>query len=274
MSTLSVAKKDFLDVRRAKMVWFVCGMYTLLLGLLFYVEQRGNPNPDIRTALEAVTFLGALVIPLIALVAAYLAVAGERESGTIKYHLSLPVNRFDIVFGKFLSRAGVVSGAILLSFAFAAVLGVIWYPSLEAATFLRATLLTTIFTLTFVSIAVGISAMTTSRSRAMGGSIGTYFLTVLMPLFPGINVQNILDIVLNEFLSLGVGDDPIVFIQTLISPLMAFLTTWPWVFPESTQGPSEVAWYLEPNVTIFVLLAWLVVPLVLGYYVFERSDLG
>jgi ABC-2 type transport system permease protein len=273
MNTLSVAKKDFLDVRRAKMVWFVCGMYALLLGLMFYVGQRES-NPDVKEALEVITFIGALVIPLIALVAAYLAIAGERESGTIKYHLSLPVNRFDIVFGKFLSRAAVVSGAILLSFAFAALLGVIWYPSLEVATFLRAAALTTLFTLTFVSIAVGISAMTSSRSRAMGGSIGVYFLTVLMPLFPGINVQNILDFLLNELLGLGVADDPITFIQVLISPLMAFLTTWPWVFPQSDQGPSEVGWYLEPNVTIFVLLAWLVVPLVLGYYVFERSDLG
>lgn len=274
MSTLSVAKKDFLDVRRAKIVWFVCGVYAVLLGLLFYFNQRGEPNPDIREPLEAVTFLGAFVIPLIALVAAYLAVAGERESGTIRYHLSLPVNRFDIVFGKFLSRAAVVSGAILLSFIFAAVLGVLWYPSLEADIFVRATALTTLFTLTFVSIAIGVSAMTASRSRAMGGSIAIYFVTVLMPLFPGINVQNILDFLLNELLGLGVAEDPLSFIQVLISPLMAFLTTWPWAFPESNQGPSEVAWYLEPNVTIFVLLAWLVVPLVLGYLVFERSDLG
>lgn len=275
MSLVSVAKKDFLDVRRAKIVWFVCFAYAFLLGVLFYFNQNNNPDPDITQPLEAVTFLGALVIPLVALVAAYLSIAGERESGTIKYHLSLPNSRFDLVFGKFISRGAVVSGAILLSFGLAAVLGVLWYPSLEAATFLRALALTTLFTLTFVSIAVGISAMTASRSRAMGASITTYFATVLMPLFPGINVQNILNWILNEFLGLGIADDPLTFIQVLLSPLMAFLTTWTWVFPESSQGPQgEIAWYLEPNVTIFILLAWFVLPLVLGYLVFERSDLG
>lgn len=275
MSVASVVKKDFLDVRRAKIVWFVCFAYTALLGLLFYFNQNNNSDPDITQPLEAVTFIGALVIPLVALVAAYLAIAGERESGTIKYHLSLPVSRFELVVGKFISRGAVVTAAILLSFGLAAVLGVAWYPSLETATFLRAVALTTVFALTFVSIAVGLSAMTGSRSRAMGASIGTYFVTVVMPLFPGINVQNILNWILNEFLGLGIEDDPLTAIQVLLSPLMAFLTTWPWVFPESNQGPpGEVAWYLEPNVTIFVLLAWFVLPLVVGYLVFERSDIG
>jgi hypothetical protein len=43
---------------------------------------------------------GALLIPLAALVAAYLSIAGERESGSIKFALSLPISRGDLVLGK------------------------------------------------------------------------------------------------------------------------------------------------------------------------------
>lgn len=272
MSYLSVAKKDFLDVRRAKMIWFVGGAYTLLIGLLFYAENRGSA--DMTNALQGMIGIGALVIPLIALVAAYLSIAGERESGTIRYHLSLPTSRLEFLLGKFISRAAVVTSAVVFAFGVALLLGFLWFPSLELNNFVRVLMLTTVFALTFVSVAVGVSAMTSSRSRAIGAAIGIYFVTVVFQIVPMIRIRNILEIVLNDILGLSVGADPLFLIQALTSPFMAFALTWGWAFPDEGQPFGVEAWYLQPKVTIFILLAWLVVPLVLGYLKLERSDLG
>lgn len=101
MSVRAVVHKDFLDARRAKIVWFVGVHYTLLVGLFFLHVRLGNAEGPAGplTALWNMVFVGAVFVPAIALVAAYLAVAGERESGSIKQLLSTPISRRDVVSG-------------------------------------------------------------------------------------------------------------------------------------------------------------------------------
>ena len=41
MSLRSVVRKDFTDVRRSKLLWFVGGIYTLFAVLIFYAGSRG-----------------------------------------------------------------------------------------------------------------------------------------------------------------------------------------------------------------------------------------
>lgn len=275
MSTLSVAKKDFLDVRRAKIVWFVAGIYTLFMVLLFYFGQRNVPEPRVEAQLFAITGIGALVIPLIALVSAYLAIAGERESGSIKYLLSLPNTRRSVVFGKFLTRSAVVTGAIVFSFALAAVMALAWYPSLEADVFVGVVALTILYALTYVAVAIGISAATASRSRAMGGAIGFFFVTNVLTMVPGFSIIDAFDYVINSLLDFGVSQDGLEFVRALLSPTMAYTYSTALAFPNSMSGiPEDIPWYLQGEIMVVVMLAWLVVPIALGLWRFTRADLG
>ncbi|MCU4974677.1 ABC transporter permease [Halobacteria archaeon AArc-m2/3/4] len=278
MSTLSVAKKDFLDVRRAKIVWFVGGLYTLFAVLFFYLGQYNNPNPDVRYQLFTLSSIGALFIPLIALVAAYLAIAGERESGSIKYLLSLPNTRRDVVLGKYLSRAAVVSVSVVLAFVVGAALTVLWYPDLHIDVFASVVALTVLFTIGYVAIAIGISAATKSRSRAMGGAIGFYFVGNLLMIFPGLSIIEGLDYLFNSLLGLGVSDNVLEFIR-MLSPTMAFVQSMALTIPDDLAGvqaefSGDVPFYLEPEAALVVLIAWLVVPVALGLWRFSRADLG
>ena len=273
MSTLDVAKKDFLDVRRAKIVWFVSSLYLLIAALMFYFGQEGVSEPDFHNALLGLTGNGAMIITLIALVTAYLAVAGERESGSIKYMLSIPNSRRDVVLGKFLTRSGVVVGSILVGFGIGALLGFLWYPTFDVEMFFGTLALTILFTLTYVSIAIGISAATATRSRAMGGAIGFFFVTNVLVLLGLVN--RALGWILNDLLGADLSRDALRFVESVVSPLVAFFNSLDLVLPEeSSQMASEVPWYLEGEVMIVILLAWLLVPLVLGIVTFERADLG
>jgi ABC-2 type transport system permease protein len=270
MSTVGVFRKDFLDVRRARIVWFVCGVYTLLMGLLFYVERGSD---EITQPLGAMTGIGLVLLPLVALVAAYLAIAGERESGSIKYLLSLPNSRLDVVLGKFLSRSLVVVGAIVLAFAVAAVMGLVWYASFDTGLFLQGLGLVILYVLAYVSISVGLSAAFSTRSRAVGGAIGVYFVTVLLTTLQLIQAAIRY---LSEELGLGLSDDAITFLQAVISPAAAYQRLFGELFFESNQAPAaeETVWFLQTEVMVGLLLVWIVVPLVLGYLVFRQSDLG
>jgi len=270
MSTIGVFRKDFLDVRRARIVWFVCGVYTLLMALLFYVERGSD---EITEPLGAMTGIGLVLLPLVALVAAYLAIAGERESGSIKYLLSLPNSRLDVVLGKFLSRSLVIVGAIVLAFTVAAVMGVAWYASFDVGLFLQALGLVILYVLAYVSISVGVSAAFSTRSRAVGGAIGVYFVTVLLTALQLIQVS--LNYLSDE-LGLGLSRDTITFIQAAISPAAAYQQLFAELFFENSPAPAgeETVWYLQSEVMVGLLLVWIVAPLAVGYLVFRRSDLG
>jgi ABC-2 type transport system permease protein len=282
MSTLNVMRKDILDVRRSKIVWFVGVLFTLVTVLFFYqIQAFGGVEEfdDVLLALWNLAFVGAMFVPAIALVAAYLSIAGERESGSIKFLLSTPINRRELVVGKFLSRTAIVAASLLLAFVVAGTLSVVWFADLRAGTFAAVAGLTTLYALSYVAVAVAISAATATRSRAMGGALGFYFVTNLLVVFGDLSIRGLLDYVLNDVLSAGIGQDPLTFLTMLISPTQSYLASTMLAFPSdfmARQGldPSGLAWYVQGEMGLALLVAWVVVPLLFGIWRFGRADLG
>ena len=282
MSAFGVMRKDILDVRRAKIVWFVGLLFTLVTVLFFYqVNVNGGFRelPEVLLALWNLVFVGALFIPAIALVAAYLSIAGERESGSIKFLLSTPIDRRELVVGKFLSRTTVVSASLLVAFVITAGLSVVWFDELRFGTFVAVAALTTLYALAYVAVAIAISASTSSRSRAMGGALGFYFVTNLLVIFGDLSIRGLLDYVLNELLDAGVGQDPITLMTMVISPTQSYLSSVLLAFPDdflTVQGlnPENMAWYVQGEMGLALLIGWLVVPLLLGIWRFDRANIG
>lgn len=272
--TLTVARYDFLNVRRSKLVWFVCSIYSLLAALVFYFAADGGGG--VLDALWSMIGMAAfVVVPLVALVASYLAVAGERERGSVKMVLGLPTSRSDVVLGKLLSRATLVVGAIVLAYLVGAVITAAMMPAFKAGIFVKTALLTVLFTLSYVSIAVGISAATGSRSRAMGGAIGFFFVFNLLWMFGNFSIVGALNYVLNDLLNLGVSDAVLTFLQ-MLSPAQAYFFSLGLAFPGDFRAfqnlPPE--WFLQPEAGLVVLLAWTVLPLAVGYLRFRSAELG
>lgn len=281
MSIRAVVHKDFLDARRAKIVWLVGLHYTLLI-VLFFLQVRfdsAEASSDLLVALWNLVFVGAVFVPAIALVSAYLAIAGERESGSIKHLLSTPVSRRDVVIGKYVSRASIVGASLLLGFTVAAVLALVWFESIRPAVLLGIAVLTTVYALAYVAVAIAISAVTTTRSRAMVGALGFYFMTNLMTLNDDISGIAGLDYVLNDLLGIGIGDDPLQFLGMVTNPTRAYLVSTIGVFPEEMietmelPFPQELPWYVQPEIAGIVLIVWLIAPVVFGIRRFERSDI-
>jgi ABC-2 type transport system permease protein len=278
MNAISVAKRDFLDVRRARVVWVPVVLYVLFM-LLFYWGQSNSANPDFYVIMFSLASVGGvLLVPLVALVAAYLSIAGERESGSIRYQLSLPVSRTDVVIGKLLSRTGVVLGALLGSFAIGPVVAWALVPEMtveygDYAAFVGLTLL---YALAYVSIAVAISAATASRSRAMGGAIGFFFAFNIGWNFLPVGPAYMAEFVFEEF-GIGYADEHLEFIFSL-SPTGAYLNGLGLVFPDmqaSGQAAAGLeAFYVQDWFMLVILAGWVIVPLALGIRQFRRADLG
>lgn len=276
MSLQAVVKKDFLDVRRAKLVWGVGLLYTAFAVLAFW-GTGSNPNSEIYNALFSMAGVAVLIIPLVALVAAYLSVAGERESGNLKFLLSYPNSRRDVVLGKFIARSAIVVAAIVFAFVVGLGMAFYYFPTVELTDYAGFVGITLVYALSYVAIAVGISAATSTRSRAMGAAIGSWFVLNVFWNFLPIQPATVI-----EFLADKLGTTVSQNFKDLVwvlSPTGSYFNALSLIFPARITGAQagETAadpFYLQPEFMFVILAFWIVVPLALGYWRFERADLG
>ncbi|WP_135820307.1 ABC transporter permease subunit [Halostella litorea] len=280
MSVADVLRKDFKDVRRAKLVWAPALVYTAFM-LLFFWGQSQSPNPDFYQILWGLVGIGgALLVPLLALVAAYLSIAGERESGSIKFLLGLPNTRSDVVLGKVLSRSAVVTAGILVSFAVGVPVAAVLVPDMtfEYGEYALFAAVTVLYALAYVAVAVAISAATASRSRAMSGAIGFFFVFNLVWNFLPVGPVQMIAFLSDEF---GVEvSDSVTELVYSISPTGAYLNgILKLIMPDrfNAQAGAVVAdppFYIQGWFMVLILVAWIVVPLAIGTWRFQRAELG
>ncbi|WP_423745917.1 ABC transporter permease subunit (plasmid) [Haladaptatus sp. SPP-AMP-3] len=277
MSWMSVARKDFIDSRRSKGLWALIGLYVALLALTVYVAPS---DVSMTNVLRLLALVGIFIIPISALIIAYLAIAGERESGSIKFLLGLPNTRLDLVIGKFVGRSAVVAVGLALAFVIAAVEGSILLASVDIAVLAQFFLLFLFFAVTYIAIAVGLSAACASRSRAMASSVGVFFVFNVLWTVPAISPSRALRFLADDTLGVHLSAQIYEFVY-LVSPPYAFQRAADLVFTDQQLyyfrvigQNATVPFFLEKWFMLVILAAWLVVPLVLGYWRFERADLG
>jgi ABC-type transport system involved in multi-copper enzyme maturation permease subunit len=266
----AVARADFGNISRSSLVRGVFGVFALLVLAIVVLPGLLSGFDSPRVAFEFTSRASGTVVPIVALVAGYLSVAGERESGSIRVLLSLPPPRRDVVVGKFVARSGVVVGGILLAFALGGVASLLIYGELPVAEVVKTTALTAALGVTFVGIAVGFSAATASRSRAVTAAVLFFVVTVVLWTPIALAVR---------FLFGDPGGGPAaewIQLLELFPPSQIFGRLHNSLVGSALgNGPPSVdAIYLSDPALGLLMTAWLVVPLALGYWRFARADLG
>ncbi|ELY48797.1 ABC transporter permease [Natronorubrum bangense] len=285
----TVARKEFEDAGRSKLLWSLIG---LLVGIVVIGYTAIWYTADDATAAEVLGFLGfplQTIVPIAALIAGYMAVVGERRSGSIKLLLGLPPNRTDVVFGKLLGRMAVVGTAVVLAFLVALVLGAAFFGSVPLADWVAFGAITLLFGVAFAGLAVGVSAGVSTRGKSMALVVGLYMLFVALwelvtagPYYllydegPPVEAETWY-LVLEQF-------NPMSAYTTLSSNAIegeVFPFTFQYGledFEASQLTPAEryagdAPFYLQDWFGVVVLLFWLVVPVAVGYYRFRNTDL-
>ena len=274
--TLTIARFDLRNARRSRILWGVVAIYVGFMTLLFYANSRA-PSPSVENALIGAVFLTTLVLPLVAIAGSYLAVAGERESNTVRFLLSQPVSRPDVVVGKLLSRGVMTASALLLALLVGVGIVLATYPSPDLAPVVPFGAFTVLLVAAYVSVAVAISAASRSRSRAIAGTIGVYFVTDVLATLQGLGLETLLRALLGDGLGLDLSDAVYEFTVALLSPARAYINaTLGTLQPDRllVDLPGETPAFLEPPAMALLLVTWVVVPLVLGVVVFSRSEIA
>jgi len=290
-----IARKDFEDVVRSGAFWAIIAVSLVLMGVVaFSLATDDLATTDEELVYVIFSSLGAqFILPVAGLVFGYLAIAGERESGSLRVLFGLTHSRTDIMFGKLVSRCAVmlVGGAIAV--VATALIIVALFDSFAPGAFLWFTILTVLLTLAFTAIAVGISAVSRTRGRAMAGAVGSYllFFFIWHPLLA------VLHYAIKGHLANYLAPDWYLF-GLMLNPLEAYreaiglvtgqyvehLLDWNRVVESVTVPRGETARlserafdapvYLSEWAAVVVLLLWFITPIIVGYWQFQRADLS
>ncbi|NHN43092.1 ABC transporter permease subunit [Halorubellus sp. JP-L1] len=278
MSWAVIARREFRDAVQSRVVWGVVALVAVMVAVTSMVPLAIPAfDANVLSGLGAATEFAAMLVPIVALVAAYLSIAGERESGSIRILLGLEPRRGTVVLGKFLGRAAVVVVGLVAGFALAAIPTAIAYGGLPVVAFAGIVALTCALGVAFVGIAVGVSAAAATRGRAMTLGIAAYLaLALLWDLVPqGAHL------VVEGAAPAGTVPGWFVLVQGL-SPSGAYGAlvqavvhatddSFPGIAGAVADGSPA---YLHWSVFAVVLAAWTALPLLAGYATFARSDLG
>lgn len=115
MPALAIARMEFLIARRN--MWVVVSVAVMALFVSVLTLAGGGSSAGLGVdplvvATGSLTTLMVYLVPLIALLLSFDAIAGEAERGTLALALTYPIARGNILLGKFLAHLAVMAAAV------------------------------------------------------------------------------------------------------------------------------------------------------------------
>ena len=270
MSWRHVAAKDVQQARRSTGIWLLGGLSLALF--VGYAAVHAYLGPATFDA-----FVGGLAgvagstVPLLGLLLGYKSISHARSSGSLFLTLSGPLSRRDLVVGTLVGRTVVLLVPTVVSLALAGVVGVVRYGTEGLLWFPLFLVLTALYGVAFVALAVGLSTSTAVDRRITLGALGGYVL--LVPFWGTVHSFGLLVLHRFDLRVLGAMPDWALLVR-LLAPPEAYYRALEVGFSldragRYLDGPLYLDWWMG----LVALAAWCVVPVVLGYRRFESADL-
>jgi len=167
--------------------WVTITVAMMLLFALILSAAGSAPTGEVgvdslSVTVASLTSLGVYLVPLMALLMAFDAVAGEVERGTLSLTLTYPVSRTVILLGKFAAHLAVLSIAVGAGYGLAAVAAFATDP--QAVTGLPALLRlfwsSVLLGAVFLAIGYALSAVARRPGAAAGLAIGVWLAAVVL----------------------------------------------------------------------------------------------
>lgn len=183
---VDVAEREFRTVVRTPMLAVLAVGF---VGLLVGISWLGSSGAYLALVLDVLTPVEVLV-PVLTFAFGYRALLGDRASGELETIRTYPVQRGRYVLGVFLGRATVVLGVVLVGLVASAALVpmrderqltvIASHATVDSpALYLRFVVLTAVFALTVLAIAMLVSATARSTRGGLALATGSVLLLVV-----------------------------------------------------------------------------------------------
>ncbi len=184
-AAINIARLEFLIVRRNLWVAIAVAMMSLFAVVLTSAGSApaGTLGVDRLTiTVASLTTLCVYLVPLIALLLSFDAVAGELERGTLALTLSYPVSKLSFLLGKLVAHTATLAMALGIGFALAGLLsswlGETSPEGLKALLMLFATAV--LLGTTFLGLGYAVSATVRQPGAAAGLVIGLWLVGIVL----------------------------------------------------------------------------------------------
>lgn len=266
-----IAEKEMLDAIRNRWFHVFVVFFFLLSASITYVGLAGSGGigfESFNRATASLLNLILFVIPLFTLILGGLSITGEREQGTLMLLMSKPMTAAELVLGKYLGIAASMVLAIMIGFGLIGILTAFRFSPSEAKAYFIFVLLSILLTLSFLSLAILISAAAKKRVTSVVGGIIVWFIAVMLYDFAVMWGANLFTgKMVDYFLLVSLLANPVDSVRILGIVHLG---------GETVFGPSLVSLTrLLSDVSSDILLlagiaVWMVVPLFLAISVFQR----
>jgi Cu-processing system permease protein len=271
---LLLAVEEFQEGLRNR--WVISAV--LLLAILAFSLALLGTSPIGETRVGALNVttvslasLSVYLLPLIALTLSYDAVVGERERGTLLLLLTYPISRWQVICGKFLGHFTIIAVAILLGYGMTGVYIAVTDSAPAQDWLLFAAMLGSTLMLGSAFIALGylISVTVSSRATAAGIAISVWLLVVVIYdlLLLGLVLSDAGKVINSDMFGalLLLNPADIYRLFNLAGSEAASLVS-------GTLGTMDSS-FLSSGLLLSVLCLWIIVPIAISIWVFNRHEL-
>lgn len=264
-----IARKEIRDSLRNRWFAIFAAAFTLLSLGVSYLSRFGSEfygDAGFGRTAAGLVNLVLLVVPLMGLVISTASLAGERERGTLAYLLAQPINRGEVLIGKYIGLAAALMAALAVGFGISALtIGLSGHGG-DVRGYLALVGLTCVLALTMLSTGLLISTLSSRASVANGiavfGWLGLVFLSDLGLMGGAI----VFKLQAGQLFELALINPLQVFKLAVLGTLQASLEVLgpAGLYATQTYGPWLAA--------IFggALAAWIVLPFTITYLLFTR----
>ena len=269
---LIFAGKEFRDGLRNKWVagaTLILAAFALALTLLGSTPTGILGVKPLAVTVVSLSSLTIFLVPLIALLLGYDAIVGEAERGCLMLLLTYPVSRLEIILGKFLGHAAILSFAVAAGYG-AAGAAAAWASGGDAESwraFIWLLLSTILLGLSFLALAYLISVLVAERSTAAGYAVGLWLFFVIvydLALMGGLVASQgrVGAQLFAALLLLNPADIYRLFNLTSFENIRAF----------SGMAGLSASICFSPVLLLAVLAAWAAIPLAIAAGIFKRRE--
>ncbi|MGI9666690.1 MAG: ABC transporter permease [Acidimicrobiia bacterium] len=167
----AIARKEISEALRSKWFWMWTGAFAGLAAFMATVALPGSQVAGFgtfgRTAASLVA-LAQIIIPLMGLTLGAYSIAGQRESGALRFLLSHPISRSEAFLGTYLGLATALAATVFGGFGVAGVIAVAQGGGANAGSFVRIALLSWLLAVSMLGFGMLISTFTQRGSAALG----------------------------------------------------------------------------------------------------------
>ncbi len=267
----TLLKKEISDSLHNR--WFVlyAGAFSGLALLLSWLSLSGGGTGYSgfagfgRTAASLVNLV-LLIVPLMALTIGAGSLSGERERGTLSYLLSQPVNRAEVLLGKYLGLAIALLGALALGFGLSGLVIAGRGGSTDAGAYLLLTGFAFVLALGMLSLGFLISILTRTAAVATGIALLAWLGFVFIGDLGLMGTSLAFKLPIDTLFTLALLNPLQVFKMSALLGINATLDVL------GPAGLYAMQTYRDSLTWLFLgsLAAWVVLPLGAAYVIFKR----